>query len=71
MACNSCSNNDCSASLYLKEGSFYILGHYGSRYDMELYALKRATYSVGEICDDCVRQLINEGLAQKIEDGVW
>jgi hypothetical protein len=38
---------------------------------MELYALKRATYSVGDICDDCVRQLINEGVAQKIEDGVW
>ena len=71
MACNSCSNNDSSNSLFLKEGSFYILGQYGSRYDMELYALKRATYSIGDICDDCVRQLINEGVAQKIEDGVW
>ena len=61
----------CAATLYLKEGQYYILAHYGSRFDMQRYALKKGQYEVGTICDDCIHSLINEGTATLIEDGVW
>lgn len=61
----------CAASLYLYEGIYYILAHYGSRFDMRRYALKRGAYNVGEICDDCIDKYISYGDAYLIEDGVW
>ncbi len=63
----------CAATLYLKDRDYYILGHFGSmQYDMQLYALKKGGhYEVGNICDDCITKLINEGSASLIEDGVW
>jgi hypothetical protein len=61
----------CSATLYLHEGTYYILAHYGSKYDMQRYALKKDIYEVGNICDRCIENLINMGSASMIEDGVW
>jgi hypothetical protein len=63
--------NGCAATLYLHSGTHYILAHYGSQYDMQRYALKRGTYEVGNICDICINNFINEGEADLIEDGVW
>lgn len=63
--------NGCSATLYLKEGQYYILAHYGSRFDMQRYALKKEMYEFGNICDNCINNYINEGKAGLIEDGVW
>jgi hypothetical protein len=85
MKCNTCNTefvpfsslddqaDGCAATLYLKEGSYYILGHYGSRmYDMQKYILNKNTgYQPGNICDDCISKLINNGSAHLIEDGVW
>lgn len=62
----------CAASLYLKEGTYYVIAYYGSRYDMQRYALKSGgMYKTGHICDNCINNLINEGVASLIEDGVW
>ena len=61
----------CSATLYLLDGTYYILAHYGSAYDMQRYALKRDKYEVGTICDSCIKRFIDNGNAQLIEDGVW
>ncbi len=61
----------CAATLYLKDRSFYILAHYGSRFDMQRYSLKLGHYEIGHICDDCINIFINEGRANLIEDGVW
>lgn len=62
----------CAATLYLRDGQYYILAHYGSRFDMQRYALKTGgSYDVGHICDDCINRYINEGKASLIEDGVW
>jgi hypothetical protein len=61
----------CAATLYLMNGDFYILAHYGSDYDMQRYALKRDKYKVGTICDDCIKKYIENGNAHLIEDGVW
>jgi hypothetical protein len=62
----------CSASLYLHEGTYYILAHYGSKYDMQRYALKKVSkYVTGNICDKCIERFINAGAASLIEDGVW
>lgn len=61
----------CSATLYLKEGTHYILAHYGSKYDMQRYALRRGLYETGNICDRCIENYINMGMASMIEDGVW
>lgn len=61
----------CAATLYLRDGNYYILAHYGSAYDMQRYALKRDKYQIGTICDSCIADLINRGHAQLIEDGVW
>jgi hypothetical protein len=72
MKCNTCKKEkDCHATVYLKAGTYYTLGQYGSRYDMQLYAMKRGVYDIGHICDGCVEKYINEGKAQLIEDGVW
>ena len=85
MKCNTCNTefkampyldetdqaNGCAATLYLREGTYYILAHYGSKYDMQRYALKKGIYEVGSICDDCIEKLINNGIAALIEDGVW
>lgn len=84
MKCNTCNiefksyfdDNDqadgCAATLYLKDGTYYILGHYGSNlYDMQRYALRHDKYETGNICDACITKLIDHGNAQLIEDGVW
>lgn len=61
----------CSATLYLRDGTYYILAHYGSKYDMQRYALKKGLYDIGNICDRCIENYINMGMASLIEDGVW
>jgi len=61
----------CAATLYIMNGDFYILAHYGSAYDMQRYALKRDKYEVGVICDDCITNYIDRGNAHLVEDGVW
>lgn len=62
----------CAATLYLHSGTHYILAHYGSRYDMQRYALKRGHYyETGNVCDDCIKKYINDGKAILVEDGVW
>jgi len=85
MKCNTCNTEfvpfpmmdsqaaGCAASLYLKDKDYYILGHYGSmQYDMQRYILKKNNhYHTGNICDDCISKLVNEGSASLIEDGVW
>jgi hypothetical protein len=72
MKCHTCDETkECSAILYAHSGTYYILGQYGSRFDMQRYALKRGQYATGNICDDCTEKYINEGKAQLIEDGVW
>lgn len=86
MKCNTCNTefkampmmedtdqaNGCAATLYLHQGVHYILAHYGSRFDMQRYALKRGFYyEPGNICDNCINNFINEGKAGLIEDGVW
>jgi hypothetical protein len=72
MKCKTCNNsNDCSATLYLHDGGYYILGQYGSHYDMQRYALRRDKYEVGDICDACIKKHIEFGRAHLIEDGVW
>jgi hypothetical protein len=70
MKCNTCNTEfvpfpmmddqaaGCAATLYLKNKDYYILGHYGSMH-------------TGNICDDCISKLVNEGSASLIEDGVW
>ena len=62
---------ECAATLYLKDGDYYILANYGSAYDMQRYVLKRDKYEVGVICDDCIKKYIENGNAHLIEDGVW
>lgn len=85
MKCNTCNTeykstailedydqaDGCSATLYVLEGTYYILAHYGSKYDMQRYALRRDTYETGNICDRCIENYINMGMASLIEDGVW
>lgn len=77
MKCNTCKNEDKNqeyeypASLYLHNGSYYIIAHYGSRYDMQRYILKSGHHKIGEICDDCINKFIIDGTANLIEDGVW
>lgn len=85
MKCNTCNTeytpmpgleeydqaDGCSATVYLKGGHYYLLAHYGSRFDMQLYTLNGGMYDVGVICDNCINNLINEGMAHLIEDGVW
>lgn len=75
MKCNTCDqeyySSGCAASLYVMNGDFYILAHYGSAYDMQKYALKRDKYMIGNICDECIKKYIEIGNAYLIEDGVW
>lgn len=85
MKCNTCNTrfdpipdledynqaSGCAATLYLLDGTYYILAHYGSAFDMQRYALKRDKYEVGDICDDCIKNYIDSGNAHLIEDGVW
>jgi hypothetical protein len=52
-------------------GDFYIIAQYGSFYDMQKFALKKDKYKTGNICDDCIGKLIENGRAWVIEDGVW
>lgn len=59
----------CSASLYQIRRDYFILGHYGSKYDMQRYALKSVpvgTYNTGNICDDCINKYITDGYAHLI-----
>lgn len=85
MKCNTCNTeytpmpmmeetdqaDGCAATLYLHDGTYYILAHYGSRFDMRKYALKKARYEVGHICDNCIGSMLDKGVAQMIEDGIW
>jgi hypothetical protein len=82
MKCNTCNSEfkditgsnqgiGCAASLYLKDGDYYILAHYGSKHDMQRFALKTDKYETGNVCDDCIDKLIEHGKAWVIEDGVW
>lgn len=83
MKCNTCDTefysaikkngqtHGCAATLYLMNGDYYILAQYGSFYDMQKFALKRDKYNTGNVCDDCIRKLIENGCAWMIEDGVW
>jgi hypothetical protein len=69
---NSNQADGCAATLYLYDGTYYILAHYGSKYDMQRYALKKVSkYVTGNICDKCIERFINAGAASLIEDGVW
>lgn len=63
----------CSADLYLKDGTHYIIGSYGSRVaDMQKYMLKSSTeYELGPICDECITKLIDQKVAVLIADGIW
>jgi len=63
----------CAADIYLKDGEYYLIGYYGSKVaDMRRYRLKNSTaYETGTICDDCINNLINDGTAILIEDGIW
>lgn len=61
----------CAATLYLYEGTYYILAHYGSCFDMQRYVLRKDKYEVGHICDNCIKKYIDADRAQLIEDGVW
>lgn len=61
----------CSATLYYLDNDHYIVGHYGSRFDMRKYALKPNKYKVGNICDECIQKFLNTGEAYLIEDGIW
>ena len=76
MKCNTCdTEKECYATLYhnnyYNNGEYYILAHYGSKHDMQRFALKSNKYKTGEICDDCIDKYITEGKAWVIEDGVW
>ena len=84
MKCNTCDQefysstkqnmehtHGCAATLYLMNGDFYIIAQYGSSYDMQKFALKKDKYKTGNICDDCIGKLIEDGRAWMIEDGVW
>lgn len=83
MKCNTCDTefysktdrngltHGCAATLYLMNGDYYVLAQYGSFYDMQKFALKKDKYNTGNVCDDCIRKLIEDGRAWMIEDGVW
>lgn len=72
MKCDTCNNEtDCDATLYLHNGTYYILAQYGSRFDMQRYALKRGQYEAGHVCDVCINKFITDGKASLVEDGVW
>jgi len=82
MKCNNCNMEfedisgrnqagGCAATLYLLDGNYYVLAHYGSKHDMQRFALKMDKYKTGNICDDCIDKLIENGKAWVIEDGVW
>jgi hypothetical protein len=55
----------------MSKGDFYILAMYGSLHDMRRFALKKDKYSTGDICDACIDNLLDDGRAWVIEDGVW
>lgn len=64
----------CAGSLYQIGRDYFILAHYGSRFDMQRYALKSmpvGTYKTGNVCDECINKYILSGDAHMIEDGVW
>lgn len=61
----------CAASLYYHDGSYFILAHYGSRYDMNRYLLNKDEYKEGDICDSCIESYISSGKARLWESGVW
>jgi hypothetical protein len=65
--------HDCSATLYLSDGEYYIVGHYGSKVaDMQKYMLQSDTsYETGIICDNCIEELKNKKLAILVADGIW
>lgn len=85
MKCNTCNTefsamdgfgkwnlaSGCAASLYLKDGDYYILAHYGSKHDMRRFALRKDKYERGHVCDSCIDKLLDDGRAWLIEDGVW
>lgn len=76
--CNTCGQkydhgHRCAADIYLQNGEFYLIGFYGSEVaDMRRYLLKNSVdYEIGTICDNCINNLIGDGTATLIEDGIW
>lgn len=63
----------CSATVFLREGKHYLVGHYGSTVaDMEMYLLDSdARFELGEICDDCIQELIADEKATLVKTGIW
>lgn len=63
----------CAATIYLKDGEYYLTGYYGSQVaDMRRYFLDKCVdYELGTICDDCISKLISKNIAHLIEDGIW
>lgn len=63
----------CAATLFLRDGKYYIQGNYGSYVaDMRLLELVNDTsYNVGNICDDCIDRLRNQKLVVREEDTAW
>ena len=63
----------CSATVYLRNGTYYLRGHYGSTVaDMDLYELDpNAKFELGEICDECITDLIEKKKATLIESGLF
>lgn len=72
MKCNTCNEDvECHSTLFMSKGDFYILAMYGSLHDMRRFALKKDKYNTGDICDACIDNLLDDGRAWVIEDGVW
>lgn len=63
----------CSAEIYQKDDTYFMRGYYGSTIiDMEIYRVASNTeFKKGNICDNCIEQLLNKGHAVKIANGVW
>lgn len=63
----------CSATVFLRDGNFFLAGHYGSKIaDMNLYQLKiEGNFQVGSICDSCIESLISSGDAILLKEDIW
>lgn len=64
---------DCSATVFLRDGNFFLTGHYGSKVaDMQLYKLNiEGNFQVGSICDGCIESLISSGDAILLKEDIW
>lgn len=65
----------CSATVFLREGKYYLVGHYGSTVvDMEMHELTADSdtdFELGVICDDCIEKLIDQKKTKKVQSGLW